>query len=527
MIINQREKRSPPELKCHRNVFSVGIHFCGQKLVLFLKIFALVFLNEATYFVNMLGRFLHILPPLFFISFFRVAAAQQPPSPNFSKILFSRATTIKKTWEKNFTLPQPGHVIAQLHISSDTDWEDPKLPAALLEVTVDERLASHLVTFMGRAKAGHAYAVHLGFLTSGQHELTLQRADSANAGVKLHHARFDVYYANHPFYPMLAHAPIIFGRSRRNTQTADAHGNWLDPDMRFSDVPLLMAYEKRELPSGQELKYTVFFSNENGGTPPPGLLHLWGRYTDIEWAYRVELEANGQRRRDFFQGRNHQEFSYLGGFENEQPALQVATLNNMFSDSLTTQLRFALPPIFAIPPDGLRESVMLDAPWTWRVSAKEARREQRLNPQPADTTRIADLRRYLYLQFIAEPETPTILDSTTQMRVGGTKAGGYFVAKFKNDPNEYASNLGHPRLIIRSDKTMARQTAIPLPAGMGADDLQSLEFVADPNGGNVLLKSVVRLFALDNDDRPRVWKQNWRGLLRLAAGQRAVIFENP
>jgi hypothetical protein len=181
---------------------------------------------------------------------------------------------------------------------------------------------------------------------------------------------------------------------------------------------------------------------------------------------------------------------------------------------LTTQLRFALPPIFAIPPDGMRESVMLEAPWTWRVSAKEARREQRLNPQPADTTRIADLRRYLYVQFIAEPESL------------GTKAGGYFVAKFKNDPNEYASNLGHPRLIIRSDKTMARQTAIPLPAGMGADDLQSLEFVADPNGRNMILKSVVRLFALDSDDQPRVWKQNWRGLLRLAAGQRAVIFEN-
>jgi len=273
-------------------------------------------------------------------------------------------------------LPQPGHVVAHLQISSDTDWEDPKLPAALLEVTVDERLASHLVTFMGRSNAGHTYSVHLGFLTAGQHELTLQRADSADAGLKLHHARVEVYYADHSFYPVLAHAPIIFGRSRRNSKTANARGSWLDPDMRFSDVPLLMAYEKRELPYGQELKYTIFFSNENGGTPPPGLLHLWGRYTDIEWAYRVELEANGQRRRDFFQGKNHQEFSYLGGFENEQPALQVATLNNMFSDSLATQLRFALPPIFAIPPDGMRESVMLDAPWTWRVSAKEARREQ-------------------------------------------------------------------------------------------------------------------------------------------------------
>ena len=428
-----------------------------------------------------------------------LAVAQQSPSPSFSKILFSRVTTLKKTWEKNFTSPQAGHAIAHFQLSSDTDWEDPKNPAALLEVAVDERLASHLVTFMGRANGGHVYAVHLGFLSAGQHELALQRADSSHAAIKLHRMRLDIYYANHPFYPVLAHAPIIFGRH---------------PDRRYSDVPLLLAYEKSNLNSKQELKYTVFFSNENGGTPPPGLLHLWGRYTDIEWAYRVELEANGKRRRSSFQGKAHQEFPYFGSFENAQPALQVATLNNMFSDSLTTKLRFALPPFFAIPPDGLRESVMLEAPWTWRVSAKEARREQRLNPQPADSTRIADLRHYLYIQFIAEPESL------------GVKAGGYFIAKYKNDPNEYTSNLGSSRLSIRSDKKIVRQTAVPLPADLTSGDLQRLEFVADANGGSLVLKNVPRLFALDENDVPREWKPTWRGSIRLASGQRAVVFEN-
>jgi len=430
-----------------------------------------------------------------------LAFAQQLPSPSFSKILFSRATTLKKTWGKNFTSPQASHAVAHFQISSDTDWEDPKNPAALLEVAVDERLASHLVTFMGRANGGHVYSVHLGFLNAGQHEVTLQRADSSHAAIKLHHARLDVYYANHPFYPVFAHAPIIFGRN---------------PDMRSSDVPLLLAYEKSNLNSTHELKYTVFFSNENGGTPPPGLLHLWGRYTDIEWAYRVALDASGKPRRGgaFFQGKAHQEFLYLGSFENSQAALQVATLNNMFSDSLTTKLRFALPPFFAIPPDGLRESVMLEAPWTWRVSAKEARREQRLHPQLTDSTRIADLRHYLYIQFIAEPETL------------GTKTGGYFIAKYKNDPNEYASNLGSPLLIIHSDKKIVRQTALPLPAGLTSDNLQRLEFVADASGGSLILKNVVRLFSLDENDLPREWKPTWRGSIRLTSGQRAVMFEN-
>jgi hypothetical protein len=448
----------------------------------------------------MSGRFFKILPSLFFAIVFS-AAAQQLPSPSFSKILFSRATTLKKTWEKNFTSPQAGHAVAHFQISSDTDWEDPQLPAALVEATVDERLASHIVTFMGRANGGHVYSVHLGFLNAGQHELTLQRVDSSNAAIKLHHVRLDVYYANHPFYPVLAHAPIIFGRH---------------PDMRSSDAPLLMAYEKNNLNSSQELKYTVFFSNENGGTPPPGLLYLWGRYIDIEWAYRVTLEASGKPRRGSasFQGKEHREFPYFGSLENSQPALQVATSNNMFSDSLTTKLRFALPPFYEMPANGLRESVMLEAPWTWRVSAKEARREQRLNPQLADSTRIADLRRYLYIQFIAEPE------------MTGMKAGGYFIARYKNDPNEYASNLGSPRLIIRSDKKIARQTALPLPANLTSDDLQRLEFVADASGGSLVLKSVVRLFSLDENDLPREWKPSWRGSIRLTSGQRAVVFEN-
>ena len=429
-----------------------------------------------------------------------MGAAQQFPSPSYSKILFSRAATLKKTWEKNFVSPQAGHAVAHFQISSDTDWENAKNPAALLEATVDERLASHIVTFMGRVNGGHIYSIHLGFLNAGHHELALQRVDSSHAAIKLHNVRLDVYSANHPFFNVLVHAPVIFGRN---------------PDMRTSDVPLLMAYEKNNAKAPEEIKYTVYFSNENGGTPPPGLLHLWGRYTDIEWAYRVELDAAHKRQRAFFQGRDHQEFPYLGSFENSQPALQVATANNMFSDSLTTKLRFALPPFYEMPANGLRESVMLDAPWTWRVSAKEARREQRLNSNSTDSTRIADLQRYLYIQFIAEPE------------IAGVKAGGYFKIKYKNDPNEYTSNLGSPRLIIRSDQKIVRQTAVPLPTRHATNDLERLEFIADSNGGGLLFKNVLRLFALDENDLWREWKQSWRGSLRLAAGQNVVLFGQP
>lgn len=445
----------------------------------------------------------------FFFSTAIATNAQQLPSATLSKTLNSRTTTIKNSWDIDFDLKKPAIVVAYLQLTSESDWEDPSLPAVFLEVAIDERLASHLVTYMGREL--HTYAVHLGALAAGQHYLTIQRADSSNATLKLGRVQMDAYDDTHPFYHVLAHAPLIFGRLPDGSDLSISHGSRLNTDMRASDVPLILAYEERPLATGKEIEYTAYFSNESGGTPPPGLLHQWGRYTDIEWAYRVDLDATGKRQQAFYQGRDHHEFIYHGGFENDQPALQVATLNNMFSDSLTTKLRFALPPLFLMPPNGLRETVMLQAPWSWTVSAKEARREQRLNPQPVDSTRIADLRRYLYIQFAAAPEKP------------GVEAGGFFIAKYKNQPNEYASHLWNSRLVIRDDTTIVRQTAVPFPAGATPEELERLEFVADPSGGDLTLTDIWSLFSLDENDKPEQWKPGWRGLQKLAPGQRAVF----
>ncbi|MGH7596758.1 MAG: sugar-binding domain-containing protein, partial [bacterium] len=452
-----------------------------------------------------------VLPPIFLQTFPGTAELlAQQLSPSFSKTINSRTTAVKNSWEVDFELSQPAQVVAHFQLSSETDWENPQLPAVFLEVLIDDRLASHLVTYMGRSF--HDYSVHLGALIAGPHNLAFQRADSSTAALKLREVRIDIYEKAHPFFSVLAHAPIIFGRSRRGVSAGAASGAWLDPDMRRSDVPMLLAYDERPLSLGKARTYTVFFSNENGGTPPPGLLHLWGRYTDIEWAYRVELDDTSKRHRAFFQGPKHQKLIYRGGFENDQPTLQVATLNNMFSDSLTTKLRFALPPIFNLPPESPRESVMQQAPWIWQVSAKEARREQLLDPSPTDSTRIADLQRYLYIQFAAQPEKI------------GVKSGGFFIAKFKKYPNTSASNLWSDHLIIRGDTTIIRQTAVSLPPGASPDDLQRLEFVADAGGGSVVLTSISRLFSLDKNDLPQAWKPDWHGRQRLEPGQRAVFY---
>jgi hypothetical protein len=428
--------------------------------------------------------------------------AQTLARPSWSKKLNARTVFITDGWQYEVELARPAHLIASLQISSQTDWEDPVQPAAGLSVSIDGRLCSHVLTYLGREF--HHYEVHLGLVTPGARVLEITRLDSAQLDVKLVNVRVDAYEEDHPQYAVLAHAPILFGRT----------------EMRHSDVPLLLSYDIRwyEAPAGgtrhmKSIEYTILYSNESGGTPPAGLLHVWGRYADIEWAYRVEFETDGKtRRRAYFQARDHKTLPFRGGYENDQPALQVATLNNMLIDTLNTKLRFALAPRFAMPDDGLRERLMLQAPWTWRVGAKEARREQRQKKMPADSTWLNDLKNYLFIQFAAHPQNP------------GTECGGFFIAKFRRQTGETVSHLWSPRLVIREQKPFTRQTALPMPAGTAPEDLVRLDFVADAASQKIVLTDIINLFALDENDLPRIWPPGWKGAIALDAGERVRFY---
>lgn len=432
------------------------------------------------------------------LCFVRQSGAQALPKPSWSKKLSSRTVFFKEGWSREFYLKKDAHVIALLQLSADTDWADPENPAALLAVAVDGRLCSHLVTYAG--KEYHPYQVHLGLVPSGLHALELLRADTAETKVPMRivNVRLEVYESDHPEYSVLAHAPILFGRK----------------EMRASDVPLLLAYDIRRAHGAaahvEAIEYTAVFSNEDGGTPPAGLVHLWGRYTDIEWVYRVEFAADGRTRdRSYFQGVDHETMPFHGGYENDQPTLQVITTNNMLSDSLTTKLRFSLPPSLTLPTEGPRERLMLTAPWTWQVSAREARRER---DALGDSTAISNLRQYAFVEFAVQP-----LDSARA-------SGGYFVAKYRNHPQEFASHLWSPKLVIRAKQKYVRQTALPLLSDTKPEDLVRLDFVADERGGPLALTEIFSLFSLDEQETPRNWRPGWRGKAVLQPGERVRFY---
>jgi len=427
------------------------------------------------------------------------ARAQGLGSASTTLKLNSRTVLISEGWSSDFILKRPAQVIASLQLFSETSWEDPAVPALVLAVAVDGKLRSHVVTVRGRAF--HYYDVHLGYLFAGKHTLELLRADSSGIErqreLKMVNVRLELYEENHPNYAILAHAPVLFGRR----------------DGRRSDVPLLLAYTAKYDAAQrlQQITYTVVYSNEDSGTPPPGLVHRWGRYADIEWAYRVELEPNGERKNAFYQGRDHKTIEFRGGLENSQPTLQVVTRNNMLSDTLASRLRFALPPRLDLPENEARERLLLTQPWTWQVSAAEARREQNQWLATSREEPIADLRRYLFVEFRAQPLQ------------ANHESGGFFIAKYRTAAGEYASHLWSPQLLITSAAPYARQTALPLPDGTTAEDLLWLDFVADPAGGGVILTAINQIFALDEQDLPRIWPPSWSGRVLLPPGE-AVRF---
>src|SRR5262249_15480161 len=156
------------------------------------------------------------------------------------------------------------------------------------------------------------------------------------------------------------------------------------------------------------IEYSVVWSNEDGGTSPPALMAQWGRTTDIEWIYRVEVNARGHRvpGSGVFQSPAHGTTVFHGQYDGTHPLLQTCPSNNNVCDkpTLKTQHQAADPMRFALstrqvrPIGQPREHLMDVHPWTYQVMAREMVREGKVEPtsDPA-TLSLGDPRTYLYL----------------------------------------------------------------------------------------------------------------------------------
>jgi hypothetical protein len=342
-----------------------------------------------------------------------------------------------------FTVSSGGEAVAEIPASAPgAAWDKPDAEASVATLAIDGVYNQDVLLYMGAQP--WIYRVFLGPVTAGQHRLTLTRNpqwSAAGAGFELRQVQVRTLPASDPEYTAVAHAPVLYAR-------ADTLGH-------FSDAPLLMYYER--LP-GDVLQYSVIFTNEDGGTPSDALMARWGRGTDIEYVYRVTLDAAGNMRDEVFQANDHKEMRFRGKKVGTHPLILVATMNNVFADTGYSAVQYRMLPTRVDLTAATRESVMDQNPWTYRVMAQELAHEGKLREFGTEKPpAIGDPRQYLSLEL--------------NLEIHGS-AGVAAWAKRKDNARWYSSHRG------RLDFTVARngwiRTTVELPPGTQAADIEAI-----------------------------------------------------
>jgi hypothetical protein len=398
--------------------------------------------------------------------------------------------------EQAFHLERAAEVVAVIQASCEAcDWGRQGREAAVLALAVDGAPQQHVVLTRG---ATGEYRVLLGALPAGDHRVTLARdgrRSARGAGeVRVEILSLRSVAEGAPDHEALAHAPIVHTRRRSLA--------------RFSDAPLLAWVEVLEAPDGgRELRYSIVFSHEDGGTPLDRLMATWGRATDIELVYAVQLDAAGRVRKAEYQGKDHVMKGFAGRREGRHPVLHVVTDNNMVSDRGPQTPRVALAPVRFPLDDVSREAVMDAHPWTYDVSLAEVRREGLVaeDARPG-SKRIPDPRRFAFLEACG-----SVRDARLAFDLGLAAPGGSLAWS--------ASDAG--RAGFRVARSGCFRAGVALPAGAALADVRAVRLRAHTRpprsgeaplatgAGSARIDRVNSLFALGPDGRPGASVLSW------------------
>jgi hypothetical protein len=409
-------------------------------------------------------------------------------------------------WEREFALARPSEVAATVSARcGGCAWSSPVRTGAVLVLDVDGRYSQHLVTTRGEGPA--EYRVSLGGLAAGPHRLAI-RVDRrwtprAVQDVAVDDVAFAPTAADAPEHRALAFAPVVHVR-----------GN---ADRRFTDVPLVMWYETDTTPRGTRVRYSVVFSNEDGGTPADRLMATWGRLTDIEYVLGVEFAPDGRVLEATFQGPDHKIVPYRGLVPGRHPALWVVTDNNMVSDRGKTRAVFAPAPIPFDLGGTSREAVMDANPWTYQVSSLEAVREGRVREDARPGSRqLPDPRRFVYLEACAATRDAALTFGVAVEKDGALQwadsDGGQKDFRILRRPSEFPNGCFRGAVALPADAE-ARLRALRFRACTRAPGEGEAPLAAGSGTARVL--RVNRLFRLGPDYLPGPDLFTWRGDLPL------------
>ncbi|MGW5362129.1 hypothetical protein [Actinopolymorpha pittospori] len=247
----------------------------------------------------------------------------------------------------------------------------------------------------------------------------------------------------------------------------------------------------------------------------------WGRTTDIEWIYAVELDANGERvaGSDTYQAPNHATLQFKGEYEGDHAKLQTCTSNNNLCDQVDDPMRFFLSTLETRPADQAREAVMDANPWTYLVMAKELIREGKIEaaaPNAPATPEVSDQRNYLY----------AVVKKTTEgANTGASWVGVALGVRLTSGETVYLSHHVDPTWSLQRDDPAA--TTVELPAGTTQDDIAEITarrvVVGTDSGAAVHVTGIQRGFLLGTDYLPQPSFLTWSGDMTLTADQPTAV----
>jgi hypothetical protein len=419
-----------------------------------------------------------------------------------------------------FTAGRAGEALIGFTASAPgVSWAEKGAESAVVSIAVDGR---HVTDLVVPSSDPTPRSLALGRVDRGRHKVTFRFAKgSAPAAQRVRLARTGVRMPSADQL-VLRYAPVVVGRTL--PVTGDAYQN------ATTDTPLIAWHETKPAatPGHQILEYSVVWSNEDGGTDTPALMARWGRTTDIEWIYRVEVDAKGNRvdGTGVYQAPNHATLQFTGKYEADHPVLQTCTVNNNMCDTVTppdSPLRF-MPDVTATrPQDRTREYVMDQQPWTYRVMAQEMLREGKIeSPSDPATTAVGDQRTYLFVEFAKTTGAATGTGSVPGVALG---------VRLKSDPSRlYRSDHDQPTWSIDRDGPVA--TTVELPAGTQASDIASVEAIRRPiglgdNGAPATVTSLNRGFFLDGAYLPQQSFLTWKGSVTLTPGDPSGVLWRP
>ena len=401
---------------------------------------------------------------------------------------------------KPFEVTRRGEAIATVYASCPKcAWGEAGREGVLLRLSVDGAYSQHIMLVRGAENAD--YPVTLGPMSPGRHAITVERDPSLSArgaGAPIID-RVDVkIVAADGGDESIAQsrAPIL--HARPNTVG------------KFTDVPVLAWYEIVPTARGRQFRYSIIFTNEDGGTATDRLMATWGRTTDIEFVYGVELDRSGRVLAEEFQGPGHEVPAFRGRHEAAHPVLFVSTDNNMVSESGPSTPRFAPAPERFDLANVSREVVMDRHPWSYAVTALEMLREGKIDPDAAaGSGRIPDLRRFAFVEACTELQNSAAVSFSVRASDGG-------------EPRWFDSDRGLTD--FRIVRTGCFRGAVPLPSQAWRPDAVRFRASSRPPPKDgvtptgppaVALTRVNLLFVLGEDYLPRPSTTSWTGRVSL------------